>query len=80
MWSQSVNDCLNRSGIGIETRRETIYETTFSRMADIFHQENFAKINKKVRKLRIYGKLKTKIGIAEGQITSKIRYEILRFF
>ena len=62
-WTQSVIDCLNRTGIGSESRSTSVHKTTFKRMTDIFHQEAFVEIGKDTSKLRTFGKIKTKIGI-----------------
>ena len=63
--SSFVIDCLNRTGIGGETKRESLYKTTFTRMRDMFHQDSCAEIKKAESKLRTYGKLKTKIGMGK---------------
>ena len=59
-WTQSVTDCLNRIGIGTQSRN--IHKTSYKRMWDIFHQEAFLEISKDTSKLRTYGKTKQEQG------------------
>ena len=62
-WPQSVNECLNHMGIGGGDINEFVDKSAMKRMADIFHQEAFAEINRDGSKLRTYAKIKKEHGI-----------------
>ena len=61
-WNLSVTNCLNYMGIGEDTRDNFVHMEAIKRMADIFHQEAFAEINRDRSKLRTYAKIKTEQG------------------
>ena len=62
-WTLSVTDCLNRMGIGGRDIDIFVHVAAMRRMADIFHQEAFAEINRDGSKLRTYAKIKQEQGL-----------------
>ena len=62
-WPQSVAECLNHMGIGGGDINEFVGKSAMKRMADIFHQEAFAEINRDGSKLRTYAKIKQEQGM-----------------
>ena len=61
-WSLSVTDWLNRMGIGGRDVDKLVHVKAMRRMADIFHQEAFADINREGSKLTTYAKIKEEKG------------------
>ena len=70
-WVKANKDILDRIGIGTSTQIE-ICKKSFERMKDIFHQDNFTDLKREDCKLRVFGKIKTNIGI-EKYLLSPIK-------
>ena len=70
-WTQEAKSCLDRSGIGSETKSVTIFNMVFKRLKDTFYQEAFVDINRDRSKLRTFGKLKTDIGMTKYLTSAK---------
>ena len=71
-WSLSVTDCLNRmggGGIGDRDIDILVHVAAMRRMADIFHQEAFAEVNRVGNKLMTYAKIKQEKGL-ENYLTN----------
>jgi len=62
-WPLSIQNYLNRIGIGGRDINEHVEIPTMARMTDIFHQESFAEIHREGSKLRTYAKLKQEQGM-----------------